>query len=67
MVIRGPETKISTSIKTLVKFLCQNISKQVSLKNDKQIIIPGGFDQIEKCYKVHGETVFEVPELQSNH
>lgn len=39
----------------------------VSLNNNQHLFISGGFPDTEKFYKLVGDTMFDVPELQSNH
>ncbi|KAJ8678614.1 hypothetical protein QAD02_014401 [Eretmocerus hayati] len=77
MVIENPQTKIPKDIKDLmtnpknklelVKFLCLNCFKFVKLRQDQELFISGGFEDISKCYKIQGESMFNVPEITSNH
>lgn len=64
IVIQGPNTKIPKNISTfltspknkleLVRFLCQNILQYVSLTDDQDLIISGGFDNVCKCFSIQG-------------
>ncbi|KAL7292083.1 hypothetical protein TKK_0014358 [Trichogramma kaykai] len=51
----------------LVQFLCQTASNYVSLNNEQELFISGGFPQIEKCYKLTSNSIFDVIQLQNNH
>lgn len=76
--INDAQTKIPKNTKTfltqshnkleLVKFLCQNAFNYVKLSNKNQkLFISGGFPNVQKCYKICNKSMFEVPDLQSNH
>ncbi|KAJ8686162.1 hypothetical protein QAD02_021956 [Eretmocerus hayati] len=77
IVIDNPHTRIPKDIKKLltnpgnklklVKFLCQNSFKFVKLHDNQQLILSGGFENMSKCYKIQGNSMFDVIELQGNH
>ena len=77
VTIQNAETKVPTNVKSfmskpmnkleLVRFLCQNVHNYVSLSNTQNLIISGGFSNPEKCFQLVGESMIEIPELESNH
>ncbi|KAJ8672324.1 hypothetical protein QAD02_003583 [Eretmocerus hayati] len=77
IVIDNPHTKVPEDIKKLllnlnnkfqqVKFLCYNAFKFVKWEARQQLIISGGFENVTKCYKIEGDRIFDVIDLQSNH
>ncbi|KAL7290368.1 hypothetical protein TKK_0016061 [Trichogramma kaykai] len=68
--IINSETKIPSNVMELmtnsknklklVSFLCSNVLNYVTLMNDEQMIISGGFDDLKKCFMIRGNKMYEI-------